>query len=383
MPYMTVILLLLLVRRREFTKIGLGVWIVLFTTLALSAEHLFALLWVGIAMACVIFLFTHWRRKLPLPRQAVLQSGIILVSSAILAIIQGGFITESMRSLLLSSLNRQVNSFNTYGFSIRWPPALLSGHLGSLSLFDIRQLIVLLAELSPAILLIPIVLISIYRRRYRFSWLWIGLGISAALSLLFPLFIQYGVDRSTTRFPLTGMWTFLLMGIPLVWYWLKKAGSLSKTLAAAGYAMLATAGVVIFIVQLFAIPHAQYTYFIETVDTYISQEYWDRLPIDAQVFDNIPYRAVTLFGRSVRAYNSIYHPMPEWEALVADPSPWKLAAAGYDYAYFERSYWLSLSSEQKKSFEIPCIDTLLEESQIEGDTMDYRVLMDIRACSQQ
>jgi hypothetical protein len=306
--------------------------------------------------------------------------GIILVGSAILAIIQGGFITEAMRSLLLTALDRQVNSFNAYGFSLRWPPALLSGHLGSLSILDIRQLIVLLGELGPVILLMPMVVVSIYNRRARLSWLWIGLGLSAMLSLLFPLLFQYDIDRSITRMPLTGMWTFLLMGIPLVWYWLRQTSILKKILVISCIALVVAAGTIIFFVQLTAIPHPQFTYFVESVDTHISQEYWDQLPADAQVFDNVPNRAVTLFGRSARAYDSIYAPMPEWEELVTDPDPLKLIKAGYDYVYFERSYWLSLTSEQKNGFKLPCIDTLLEEYQIDGD---YRVLMDLSACAQQ
>jgi hypothetical protein len=379
MPYMTVIVLLLLAPRREFTRIGLWVWSLLFATLALSAEHLFALLWIGIFLAALFFLITRWRRHLPIPRRKTYQWGAVLASSAVLAVIQGGFITESVRSLLLSLLDRQVNSFNTYGFAIRWPPALLSGHLGSLSLLDIRQLIVLLAELGPVILLIPIVLMVICRKRSRTNWLWLGLGLSAVLSILFPLFFQYGVDRSITRMPLTGMWTFLLMGFPLIWYWLKGAKNSMKLLAAVAYGLTVMSGIVIFIVQLQAIPQPQFTYFIESVDTHISRKYWNQLPADAQIFDSIPQRAVTVFGRGARAYETIYSPMTEWEELVADPHPVKLADSGFDYAYFERSYWMSLTSEQKETFQLPCIDIMEEEHQIDGD---YRVLMDLRACAQ-
>jgi hypothetical protein len=377
MPHMTVILLLLLAPRREFSHIGLWVWSLLFATLALSAEHLFAFLWIGLFLAAGIFLLIRQRTHLTIPRQTVTQWVAVLMSSAILAVIQGGFITESVRSIFLSLLDRQVNSFNTYGFSIRWPPALLSGHFGELSIFNIRQLILLIGELGPTLVLIPIVLASINRKRSRTCWLWIGLSLSAALSILFPLFFQYGVDRSITRMPLTGMWTFLLLGFPLLWYRLKRSKISLRILAAFTYGLTVISGIVIFVIQLRAIPHPQFTYFIESVDTHISSKYWNQLPPGSQVFDNLPHRAVTLFGRGARAYESIYRPMTDWIALVADPHPVRLTDAGYDYVYFERSYWLSLTNEQKKSFELPCIDTMLEEFQIDGD---YRVLMDIREC---
>jgi hypothetical protein len=378
MPHMTIILLLLLVPRRGFSSIGILVWSLLLATLALSAEHLFALIWVGIALAAVISLVIRRRRNVPIPRKIIIQWGVVLIISAVLSVIQGGFITESIRGVLLSSLNRQVDSFNAYGFSLRWPPALLSGHLGSLSLFDLRHLVVLIAVLGPALLMIPIVITSIYKKRAGIDWLRIGLGISAVLSMIFPLLFQYGVDRSITRMPLTGMWTFLLLGFPLIWCQLKQSALLPKILAGFAYVLIVTAGVVIFMIQLSAIPHPQYTYFIETVDTYTSKDYWNELPADAQVFDSIPHRAVTLFGNSSRAYDTIYEPMPEWEALVADPNPERLAKAGYDYIYIERAYWGGLSTEQKSSFQNPCVDVMLEEHQIDGD---YRILMNISACA--
>lgn len=378
MPHMTIILLLLLSPRRRFSSTGILVLSLLFATLALSAEHLFALLWVGIVLAAVISLVVRRRRNVPVPRKTIIQWVVVLTISAVLSVIQGGFITESLRSSLQSLLNRQVDSFNAYGFSLRWPPALLSGHLGSLSLFDIRHLIVLIAVLGPALLMIPIVIASIHKKRAGIDLLWIGLGISAVLSMIFPLIFQYDVDRSITRMPLTGMWTFLLMGFPLIWCQLKQSALLPKVLAGFVYVLTVTAGAVIFIIQLSAIPHAQYTYFVETVDTYTSKDYWNKLPTDVQVFDSVPHRAVTLFGNSARAYNTIYEPMPEWEALVADPNPEFLANAGYDYIYIERAYWVSLSTEQKKSFQHPCIDVMLEEHQLDGD---YRILMNISACA--
>lgn len=380
MPHMTIILLLLLVPRRRFSSIGILVNSLIFATLALSAEHLFALLWVGIAMAAVISLHIRRRRNIPTPRNTIIQWGAVLTISATLSAIQGGFITESIRSVLLSSLNRQADSFNAYGFSLRWPPAYLSGHLGSLSLFNLRYLIVLLAVLGPALLMIPIVIASMNKKRAGLNWFWTGLGFSAVLSMIFPLLFQYGVDRSITRMPLTGMWTFLLMGFPLIWCQLKQAAFIPKLLAGFAYILVVTSGVVIFIIQLSAIPHPQYTYFIETVDTYTSKEYWNELPADTQVFDSVPHRAVTLFGNSSRAYDTIYEPMPEWEALVADPSPEGLANAGYDYIYIDRTYWQTLSTEQKMSFQHPCVDVMLEEHQLDGD---YRILMNVSACGLQ
>ena len=49
MPFMTILLLLLLLPRGRFSTAGLIIWSLIFATLALSAEHLFVVIWVGIA----------------------------------------------------------------------------------------------------------------------------------------------------------------------------------------------------------------------------------------------------------------------------------------------------------------------------------------------
>ncbi|HSO27266.1 MAG TPA: hypothetical protein VLS48_04300 [Anaerolineales bacterium] len=106
--------------------------------------------------------------------------------------------------------------------------------------------------------------------------------------------------------------------------------------------------------------------------------YWNRLEPDAQIFDPIPYRSITLFGRTAgRVGASLHAPFPEWEALLARPEPTILAAAGYHYVYLDRESWQALEPAQRQAFLAPCVRPVAEAA---GVDRDFRRLLDIRAC---
>ena len=60
--------------------------------------------------------------------------GIPLIVSAVVAIIQGGYITGGVMSILsrLSGKPYPMVTTDFQGFSLRWPPAMPSGHFGPL-----------------------------------------------------------------------------------------------------------------------------------------------------------------------------------------------------------------------------------------------------------
>ncbi len=413
MPYMTVLLLLLLNPRRAFSTRLPGLvanltWAFIFTTLALSAEHLFAFWWAGMALALVLNLnrqhLYRWknlltlRSPLPTPHSPLRTAAnkfilLVLVLSAGLSVVQGAFITEVFRGLLERWIDGASGIANSYGFSFRWPPGFLTAHLGELSLFDLRQLIVALAELGPAVLLLGLMGVYTVRQvKFRNTILG-GLGIAAGISLFFPIFIQYGVDRSITRMPATALWLWVVMAFPLLW---RKArplpstglsqfprGGVSRSLLFRwGYLALICftlilGGVVIFIGQLPAISAPQLTYFVDGLDARLSLIAWNRLPPKSQVFDRIPYRSVTLFGRAARANESIYISIPEIAALRQNPDPGAIARAGYDYLYLDDTWWERMTSSQQQALRQSC---LRQVYQVRNDEGQFRSLWDIRSC---
>ena len=374
LPFVIILLLLLLVPSRRFKPAGLVAWSLIFASLALAAEHWFAFLWLGIALALAIA---------ALRRQTTATSlrpwTLILLLSAGVSLIQGGFITETARGVLTDLLGLPGSSYNALGFSLRWPPGLPSAHLGILSIFDAGQLVALAAEIGPALLALIVLVWVLPRQLQRKRWVWGGLAISAFLTLTFPLIFQYGVDRSITRFPATALWTALLLAFPLLWRSIPRWGWLPRLALGAGYIVLVTGGVVILVTQLYSLPAEQYSYFITDLDAAASGKYWHTFPAEAQIIDRVPERSVALFGRITRSSAGIYEPLPDWEAAIADPDPLLLTRAGYGWIYFDKIWWNSLAKEQQLRFEQPCVDVLDEWRSADG--LDYRVFMDLRACA--
>ena len=381
MPFLTLALLLLLARQRRFSIAGMLLLSLVFATLALSAEHIFAFLWAGIAICGALSIIQSRAQRKPFPRQVVIQWGAVLFLSGILSLVQGGFITETARQVLLRlqgiapAVTR--SDYNYFYFGLRWPPAIVSGHFGDLSLFNPSQLLLLLFEIGPVLLLAPAVTAYSWRRLQRGDWMEGGLGIAALLSFVLVLFFQYGIERSTARLSNAALWVWALLGFPLVWQALRKDRGLPRFILQAALLITVFAGLVIFAVQLTSIPAPQLTYFVNSNDAYLSKTYWDRLPKGAQVFDPIPYRAVTLFGRPARANLDIYASLPEWLALLAAPDPASIAQSGFSFVYVDNEWWWSLQPEQRAAFKQPCVETY---ARYRLDEVRFRWLLDVRNC---
>ena len=381
LPALTALLLLLLVRPRPGES-SPGAWLALsliLANLALSAEHLFAFLWVSLALIGAVSVWSTWRQHRPLDRNQVWGWLSVLAISAVLSVIQGGFITETVRGLLSGVSGQNPTTSNLYGFSLRWPPAIVSAHLGLLSPFNLRQLAALLAEMGPVLLAAPLATIFAWRAARRGHWLAGGLGLTALLMLVFTLFIEYGVDRSSTRFASTTLWLWLALAFPLVWRFFQRGGSFTRASLGLLYGMTLYGGLVLFAVQLTAVPAPVPAYFISGFDLSMSRKYWNQLEPTAQVLDWVPERAVTLFGRASKVRSDIYVTLPEWQQLMADPTPQNAAQYGFSYIYMDDQWWQRLSQAQRESFQQPCV-TLKDEGIYNKSGEVFRRLYDIQAC---
>jgi len=372
LPAMTVITLLLLARRRWSPLAGIIYGLIL-ASLALSAEHIFGVFCIGILLAAVIHILT--RRSF----SGTWQWGWVLIPSVVLALVGGGVITEFARGLI-SQLTKgaSAQTYGALGFSLRWPPALLSAHLGSLSLLNPGLLVIALAEIGPIILLSPWVTIWAWKQARRGNWVVAGLGFGAIVSFLFPLVIRYEMDRDIARLTASALFTWLLLGFPLVWFYSQKAGKWMRTALGAGYVVTVTAGFAILVIELIAMSHPQLTYFVDDADALLSKKYWNRLENGAQILDNIPDRAITLFGRGGgHAYATTYEPYPAWLDLIKTADPVQAKQAGYDYIYMDREWWSTLEYPAKRALQQPCVKKMAEGITTSGE---FRWLLDIRTC---
>ncbi|HEX7974236.1 MAG TPA: hypothetical protein VF498_07495, partial [Anaerolineales bacterium] len=379
MPFFTVLLLLLLVGRRRFSLPAALVVGLILASLALSAEHLFVFLWGGIVLAGLGYILLSRRQRRPVDGQLILAWGVVLLVSGVLSVVQGAYLTEAARNLLLRLQGGSTSPgpYNNFGFTLRWPPALISGHLGELSFLNPKQVIVLLAELGPVLLLAPLATLYAWKRLQRRDWLFAGLGLAALFNFLMPTLFDFAVEHSITRMPATAEWLWLLLAFPFLWRVFKQGTRKARFWLELGYGVTAFGGIVIFAVQLTAILAPQLTTFINSTDAQMSREYWDRLPVGAQVFDPSASRSVSLFGRASGGFLDVYTPKPEWEALVSNPDPIAVAQAGYSFMYVDRNWWKVLKPAQQEAIQQPCVHMFAEQTPSDED---FRWLLDIRAC---
>jgi hypothetical protein len=376
---MTILLLLLLWKPGKSSPLGMVITGLLLGSLALSAEHVYAAIFAGMGIIFVVYTSMMAIRRRPLKLAALVPLAIPLAISAVLAIFQGGYITGGFMSALSRLTGKLYPMVTTdfQGFSLRWPPAMPSGHFGPLSLFDPGQVAIMLAEAGPALVLLVLVAIfwlSNVRKSHRLPQ---ALVAGSLLSVIFPVFFRYGLDFDITRLVGAALWLSLALSFPFLWLWLQKARQGFRLLAGVGYAMTVFAGLVMLSVELIAIPVPQTTYYLKYNEGELARAYWNRLEPGAQVLDSHPERAVLLFGRASFAARDVYKRAPEWQALVASPDPATVAAQGYSYVYMDETWWQGISPAVQAAYSQACVKLV---TQLDFSGGQFRKLYNVEAC---
>ncbi len=380
LPLLAILLIFMLAGRRSLKPVGILLLGSAVLSLALSAEHIFVLLELGVGVAALILIL---RQKLSFrqifssfPGQFLL---VVLVTG-LLSLVQGGVITEIARSFFTSK--QGAGAAASGSFSLRWPPTFYDSHMGSLSLLDWKQLIVILVEAGPILLLFPVVISRMkndlgHSRTFEF-----GLGVASFLGVIIPLFVNYVAARDIVRLTAFGLSAWLLLAIQPLWAIIKRA-SLRKNIGIGiGYAVTIFGGIALFAYQSTAIFSPQVSSFVTSMDSRISQTYWDRLTPQIMVFDPIGFRSQTLFGRlSIDAIDGF--PISQFVPYLAAPDPTELHKLGFDYVYIDKRYWDHLSPAYQQGLYVPCAQVMKRLEKINsatGELADFRVLIDITNC---
>ncbi len=379
-PYMTLLVLLLLVSGRRLSKLAVVVLGLIFASLALSAEFMFPFLVLAVGFALAVSLLRARKDGIARPFSPgglpiwgwIAALGI----SGVLSLVQGGAITVRAQGILLALQGIQQQSTYTDSFSIRWPPALYSSFFGSLHFTDPAQLLVMFCELGTGVLLGPVVVLLTGRWLKAGRWLQATLGVTSLGLLLVPIFLKYGVDVSIVRMPMTAIWLWLVLGWPALVYWYRRGRQNLRLAIGLGYTVAVLAGLVTFCIQLPAMQVGTLSYFIQGVDAQMAKLEWNRLEPDAQVLSSNATRAVTVFGRATTANSSIYVSLPEVDALVSEANPAHIAQAGYTYIYMDEKWWASLTPAQQTALQQPCVKPVAKTE----SNNETRQLLDIRSC---
>ncbi len=376
---LTILLLLLIWKPWKNSIIGSVTISLVLASLALSSENVYALVVAGMAIILGFDLLRNFILHRPNKYRALKTWGIPVAVSIGLALFQGGYITGGFMSVLSSLMGRSYPMVTTdfQGFSLRWPPAVPSGHFGPLSLFDPGQIVIMLAEAGLALILLPVAVIYWLGKLRHSDRLSQALAAGAMISLLFPIFFRYGLDFDITRLVAAALWLSFALAFPVLWLWLVNARHGYRLLAGVGYGVAVFAGLVMLSVELIAIPAPQTTYYLKYREGDFAKQYWNRLEQNAQILDSYPERAVLLFGRASYAAEDVYKRSLAWEGLIANPDPASVASAGYSYVYMDENWWQKLSSTIKAAYSQPCVK-LVTEKQL-ADSQD-RKLYNIQGC---
>ena len=374
-----ILLLLLLIANRSRHWSAALVVCGLLASLAMANEIAFLLLAFGTFVVVLVWMVRNrsWR----LPTSLAIWLGIFFASTLIAAV-QGGLLTEALRSRLLSAYG-QTSYFDT-SLNLIWPPAIVSAHLGSLSLANPAQLDAALAEIGPVVLVTPLELVWAFKSLLAEKW-YESSFIAASAASLVAVFIQFKGPLFTAWPRLMSGWflSCILYSVPLLWIWVRgRSGGLQAAVVGGGV-ITCLSGLVLLSIQLVAVQRPVFATFITPLDAKMSQEYWNRLEPGALVFDPVVYRAPTIFGRFTDSSPSWYTRDPRWEALASAPDPQAIRAAGFHYMYFDKDYWDKLTPAQQSAFLAACVKQVAQVDGIHSEqnyAKDFRRLLDIQNC---
>jgi hypothetical protein len=371
------VLLLVLLAGRGRGWASHAVSAVLLAALALSNEVTFTFLYTG--MILVVVFWAVKNRSLRLP-QTLWAAAPAFMSGGLLALVQGGIFTGLVAGWIGRLGGAKTDALYQVSFALR-SPAVLSAHLGSLSLLNPAEWFTILAETGLAILALPwVVRYSLELVRDE-KWLEAAWVLSIIPSL-WTVFLDYtgnagptALSRMTAHFLLV----LKIYAVPLLWLWAQGRSDAIKTVLLGWGLAACLSGVALFSLQLAGMPNPVYAEFLGNLDAQIYAKHWGTLQPTAFVFDTDPLRGTTVLGlHSLSGTNYGPPTDPTFLALAADPDPYRLNAAGYRYVYFDLQDWRKYAANFGQS----CVVVLdqLQEDDASGKPTDLRRLMDVGAC---
>ncbi len=353
-------------------------------TILLSAMALIDEIWfVFFITAAILFLILkHFQLKRLPDRETLIEILLIIVLPIVFSIFQGGVLTGVSKGLLqVISGNGFAASSQYYSinFPIRWPPAIISAHLGVLSLVNWAQLIVAICEVGPVFLMVPL-FVSFGVKSFRSKrTIYSILAIGVVLSLLM-IFVEYQGSAGISASKRLNLFAFDLLNlftVPLLWFWLSKKKIQIKMIFSGIVFLTMVGGMVYFFISSIAIQRPVLSYYIDLMDASVQNLYWNTLDENAMVFDFDPSRSATIFARPLKSSNSWYELKPEYRQLMRNPDPYVLNEAGYTHFYLTGSGYESLLQRSRNLLSDSCINMVYEKEDWKGD---FRWLMDISAC---
>ncbi len=312
---------------------------------ALTAEASYALIFIGL----VLYFIWKWFRENRNIKGWEIEIKFLIAAiciSVFFIIFQGGTITAMLRDFAVDlqspaeSLDTasalEISSNDFMGFSVRWPPAILSAHLGNLSLFSWKGLLVALLEIGPAILFLPWLTKRIFSAQYQSTWWDKPLIFSAWIGLIIPIFVVYRSDRDITR--LTSFAVSISIYLLLVYLIGErdKVKPVTYNLGVIAIALMLFSGLVLAGTQLTAAPRTIFSHRYKDYDAKLLSQVWGEMPQDSKIFGPVGKGSI-LTGQLT---GGIFKFPPGdaraiWELLESKPALEIFLENGFEFVYFD------------------------------------------------
>jgi hypothetical protein len=309
---------------------------------------------------------------------------ISIFIAAMISMAQGGTITAMVEDFLtenqpqLSSIVspdlKQPKDF--LGFSVRWPPAVLSAHLGALPIFSPLGILAAIFEIGIIIIFLPWLTKQILRTDPQINWLDRILLIAAWLGIILPIFFQWKSDRDITRLTSFGMSILLYLFLVYLYQKEQTTHPIIYQSGLLALALMTFSGIVLAGTQLTATPDTIYSAHYTDYDATLLKQVWGKIPRGSKVYG--PIGKGSILTGQLTAGMQAYPPGSEreiWHKLKTDPTIEVFIENGFEFVYFD--------SENYKSFQEEAIQqNCVKIFGYAGDRSDvnYAGFYDLRGC---
>lgn len=378
------LMLAILLLSRSSRRLAVAFFAILFSYWALASETSFVLIAAGMAALAAIRYVRQGRSLSALKGFSIPLVGLLL--SVPLIVIEGGVISSMAQQLILGTPVTGPPGADMpagfVGFSPRWPPAILSGQLGSMPVTDPWALLAGLLEMGIIVLMMPWLTWRWWQKRPD-DWVLQMLIPLAWLGLVIPLFLAWASDANISHIADFALdVTVVILVIMLLQEEGKEPTRGTGPFVITGSIILALMmlpGTVLLGVQLTAAHSPMLSEHYGDAEARLLQQAWGRLPRDSKVL-GYPGTSSILTGQLTGGIYSLPRGAERqvWEAMLTAPRLSTLVENEFDFVFVNSRGWNALDESAQKELQADCVTVFARGEAFPGGP--FAEVLDLRGC---